>query len=76
MVETLGDALPAEIKRVQAQRERWLGYAKDAGPQANFGPMLFLMQRAIDEGVASLASGDVVRMIAAHQVLKDFDSDD
>jgi hypothetical protein len=73
---TLGDALPAEIKRIQAKRERWLGYAKDAGPVASFNPALMMMQMAIDEGVAALASGDVVRMIAAYQTLKDYGDDD
>jgi hypothetical protein len=73
---TLADALPAEIKRIQAKRERWLGYAKDAGPQAMFGPALTMMQMAIDEGVQALASGDVVRMLRAHAELKDYSDDD
>lgn len=78
---TLADALPAEIKRVQAKRERWLGYQRRAeqdknGPRVMFGPSLMMMQMAIDEGVAALASGDVARMLHAHAELKDFNDDD
>ena len=75
-ITTLADALPAEIKRIQEKKERWIGYAKDAGPQAMFGPAITMMQMAIDEGVQALASGDVVRMLHAHQSLKDYSDDD
>lgn len=74
--ESLADALPKEIKRVQAKRERWLEYEREAGPRANFKPALFMMQASIDEGVASLASGDVVRMLRAYQDLQDHDDRD
>ena len=75
-VTTVGDALPEEIKRVQAKRERWLGYAKDAGPQVMFGPALHLMQAAVSEGIDAQTSGDVVRQIRALESLRDFDDDD
>lgn len=74
-ITTLADALPAEIKRVQEKRERWLEYARMAGPQANFRPALAMMQMSIDEGVQALASGDVVRMLRAHEQLKDHGDD-
>ncbi len=73
---TLADALPAQIKRVQAKRERWLEYQRLAGPQAMFGPGLALMQAEINEGVAALASGDVSRMIRAHEALAANSDDD
>ena len=75
-ITTLADALPAEIKRVQEKRERWLEFARIAGPQANFKPALMLMQMSVDEGVQALASGDVVRMLRAHEALKDHSDDD
>lgn len=73
---TLADALPAQIKRVQAKRERWREYQKLAGPQAMFGPGLMMMQAEIDEGVAALASGDAVRMMRAHETLAANSDDD
>ena len=78
-MKTLADALSAEIARVQAKRERWLGYQRDLGPmgpRTMFGPALILMKQAIDEGVASLASQDVARMIRAHDALKGYDDHD
>jgi len=74
--ESLAEALPREIKRVQEKRERWLGYEREAGPRANFKPALFMMQSSIDEGVKALASGDVVRMQQAYQDLQDHDDND
>ena len=75
---TLADALPAEIARVQAKRERWLGYAREMGPQGAAG-MAFttrIMQAEINEAVQALASGDVVRMLRAHDALKGYSDDD
>jgi len=74
--ESIADALPREIKRVQQKRERWLGYEREAGPQANFKPALFIMQNSIDNAVAALASGDVTEMIAAYQDLQDQSDND
>ncbi len=73
---TLADSLPAEIKRVQAKKERWIEYQKDAGPRAIFGPTIAMMQIAIDEGIDALASGDVVRMLRADADLKEYNEDD
>jgi hypothetical protein len=75
---SLGDALPAEIARVQAKRERWLGYARQAGPQVAWGMEITMqfMQAEINEAVLALASGDVVRMIRAHEALKGYSDDD
>ena len=77
---SLAEGLPAEIKRIQAKREEWLEYQKQAegGPHGgamSFAPGLAIMQMEIDEGVAALASGDVVRMLRAYEVLKGNDAD-
>ena len=72
--ETLADALPKEIKRVQEKRERWLGYGREF-PNMLVAPACAMMQAEIDEGVAALASGDVVRMLRAHAALKANDDD-
>ena len=75
-VNTLADALPAQIKRVQAKKERWLGYLHDhdMGPGTLFSTMI--MQAEIDEAIAALASGDVVRMLDAHEALADYSDGD
>lgn len=77
---SLAEELPKEIERVQAKRERWLGYQKMAegqphGGATSFAPALAMMKAEIDEGVAALASGDVVRMLRAFEALKE-NSDD
>jgi hypothetical protein len=76
--KSLADALPAEIARVQAKRERWIGYARDMGPQgaAGMAVTMRIMQIEINEAVQALASGDVVRMIRAHEALKGYSDDD
>lgn len=81
MTDTLGDALPREIKRVREKKERWIGYAADMEkmqPGSSIGMRLTmsLMDAHIDAGVAALASGDVVQMLAAHEDLKDYSDDD
>lgn len=72
---TLADALPNEIKRVQEKRERWLGYGQKY-PNMMVGPACAMMQAEIDEGIAALASGDVFRMLRAHEALLQNSSDD
>lgn len=81
MSDTLGDALPREIKRVREKKERWIGYAADMEkmqPGSSIGMKLTMriMDAHIDEGVAALASGDVTRMLSAHADLKDYSDDD
>ncbi len=81
MTDTLGDALPREIKRVQEKKERWIGYAADMermqpGSSAGMKFTMGIMQVQIDAAVAALASGDVVAMIAAHKALKDYSDED
>lgn len=81
MTNTLGDALPREIKRVQEKKERWIGYAADMersmpGSSAGMKFTMGIMQVQIDAAVAALASGDVVAMLAAHDALKGYSDED
>lgn len=80
-MKTLADALPDQIKRVREKKERWIGYAADMEkmqPGSSVGMKLTmrLMDAHIDAGVAALASGDVVKMLAAHEDLKSYSDDD
>ena len=65
MTTTLADDLPAQIKRVQEKRERWLGYGREY-PNMIVEPACAIMQLEIDAGIEALASGDIVRMLKAH----------
>lgn len=73
---TLADALPAQIKRVTAKKERWQQMTRDhdMGPGMQFS--ISIMQAEIERGVRALASGDVVEMLAAHAALADYSDDD
>ena len=77
---TLADALPKEIKRVQEKIYRWKGYEKDMkgmpGNPIMFGPAIAMMQAEVNEGIDALASGDVARMINAFKNLKSNSDDD
>jgi len=76
MTDILADALPREIARVSAKRDRWRDMMKehDMGPGMQFS--INIMQAEIDRAVKALASGDVVEMLHAHQALKDYSDDD
>lgn len=73
---TLADALPAQIARVTAKKERWqqMMHEHDMGPGMQFS--INIMQAEIERGVQALASGDVTEMMAAHQALADYNDDD
>jgi hypothetical protein len=77
MDDTLADALPREIKRVSAKRDRWIAMAKE-DPVLGMGMVLgsALMQVEIEGAVRACASGDVVEMLAVLQDLKEYDDDD
>lgn len=80
MTTTLAEALPAEIKRVQEKRDSWKEMAKrmEGGPHGgamSFAPGIAMMEMEINEGIDALASGDVVRMLRAHEALKSNDDD-
>lgn len=63
-VDTLGDALPREIKRAQ---QLIVDY-RALGPVGSFGAMM--IQQDIDAAIKALAEGDVVAMIRAYNELK------
>ena len=71
-MESLGDELPREIKRVQGVRSQYESVS--ALPGVNCGPAIAMMTAAIDRGVQSLASGDVIEMIGAYSALKQIES--
>ena len=73
---TLGDALPAQIARVTAKKERWQQMMRDndMGPGMQFS--INMMQLEIERGVKALASGDVTEMLAAFRALADYSDDD
>ena len=73
---TLADALPAQIARVTAKKERWQQMKRDhdMGPGMQFS--INIMQAEIERGVKALASGDVTEMLAAHEALADYNDDD
>lgn len=63
-MDTLGDALPREIKRCQ---ELLIDYAA-IGPAGNFGAAMIRMD--IAAGIKAMAEGDPVAMIRAYEALK------
>ena len=77
MTDTLAAALPREIARVSAKRDRWRDMAREhpeLAPGMNF--TIAIMQAEIDRAVKACASGDIAEMLAAHQSLKDYSDDD
>ena len=75
-MSSVGEELLNEIERVSAKRERWRGYAKDAGPQVVLAPGIMLMTMAIDAGKAALMSGDPVSAIRVLEDLRGYDDND
>lgn len=75
-VETLADALPKEIARVTAKKERWLKmqWEHNLGPGMQLS--INIMQVHIEAAAQALASGDIVQMMQALQNLKDYNDDD
>lgn len=75
-INSLADALPAQIKRVTAKKERWQMMMRehDMGPGMQFS--INIMEAEIERGVKALASGDVVEMLSAHQALADYSDED
>lgn len=65
--ETLGEALPRQIKRVRD--EVMPAYIEIGAP----GRMALAMMRLdLDRAAAALASGDIIEMIRAHESLKGY----
>jgi len=73
---SLAEALPSEIKRVTAKKERWQSMMSDhdMGPGMQFS--INIMQAEIDRGIDALAGGNVIEMTSAYEALKDYDDND
>ncbi|MBY8826105.1 hypothetical protein [Sphingomonas colocasiae] len=71
MTESLAEALPREINRVRAVQDAYKQFRTMPGVIVE--PAITLMEASIVEGIAALASGDVVRMLRVHEALKGFE---
>lgn len=76
MTDTLAGALPREIARVTAKKERWQQMMRehDMGPGMQFS--INIMQVEIERAIEACASGDVAQMMAAYEALKGYDDND
>lgn len=75
------EALPAQIARVSAKMGRWEGYHRDmekmrAGSGAGMLMSIAIMNAAIKDALDANASGDIVRMMRAHETLAEYNDDD
>lgn len=64
--ETLADALPREMARV---RDELIPAYQSIGPSGLFG--LAMLRESLDDAAKAMASGDVIAMVRAYQVLKE-----
>jgi len=77
MTDTLADALPCEIARVTAKKERWQKMAMEHPDMARrFAFSIAFMQAEIEQAIRTCASGDVVEMMNALAGLKAYNDDD
>ncbi|WP_108482293.1 hypothetical protein [Oceaniglobus ichthyenteri] len=77
MTDTLADALPREIARVSAKRDRWRDMAAEHPAIAmGMNMTIAIMQAEIDHAVRACAIGDVVEMMAALDSLRGYDDND
>ena len=76
MTDTLADALPREIARVTAKKERWQKMLEehDMGPGMQFS--INIMQAEIERAIKACATGNVVDMLASLQALRGYNDDD
>ena len=77
MTDTIADALPREIARVSAKRDRWRDMVKDhpeLGMGMQFG--IGLMRSDIEAAVMACATGDVVDMARSLAQLRVYSDDD
>ena len=76
MIDTLADALPREIARVTAKKERWQGYLRDHDMGPGMQLSINIMQHKIKQAVKACASGNVIEMMVALEALKGYNDDD
>lgn len=70
-VHTLAEALPEEIKRVEAIREEFK--ALRGMPNVIVEPQIAMMSASIDRAIRATAAGDVVEMWRAYQDLQEWE---
>ena len=77
MTDTLADALPREIARVTAKRDRWIKMAHNHPAMASgMNITIAIMQAEIGVAIRACANGDAVEMLAALKSLKGYSDDD
>lgn len=67
---SLAEAMPVEINRVRALQDEYKSLRGQPGVIVE--PQIAMMEQSIVEGIEALGSGDVVRILRAHQALKDW----
>ena len=70
MTNTLGDALPEEMRRV---RDDVMPYYSDPALNGSGAFALTMMRRDLDAAAKAMAEGDVVAMMACYKALKEYD---
>jgi len=77
MTDTLADALPREIARVSAKRDRWRDMMKEH-PELASGMALGvgIMEHEIQFAVKACAAGDVAAMMHAYEALQSYSDED
>jgi hypothetical protein len=76
-IETVADALPNEIARIGAKRDRWIKMAADhpsLAPGMNI--TIAIMQHEIMQAVRASTDGDVIEMTRSLEGLKAYSDDD
>ena len=77
MTDTLADALPREIDRITAKRDRWIKMAAEH-PEMAIGMNLAigLMQHEVMQAVRASTEGDTVEMMRCLESLRAYSDDD
>lgn len=76
-METLADALPKEIARVTAKKERWQAMMRDHPETApGMAISVAIMGGEIEAAIQASASGDVAAMMGALESLRGYNDDD
>jgi len=77
MTDTLADALPREIYRITAKRDRWIKMAAEHPEMASgMNLTIGLMQHEVMQAVRASAGGDTVEMMRCLESLRAYPDDD
>lgn len=77
MSDSLAEALPKQIERVTAKRDRWIKMAAEHPDVASgMSIAIALMQHEVMQAVRAAATGDVAEMMSAHEALAAYSDDD